>query len=251
LIRLGVNIDHIATLRQARGEAYPDPVQAAIFCELGGAKNITCHLREDRRHIQDRDLELLKQTIKIPLNFEMAATAEMVQIACKIRPEAVTLVPEKRAELTTEGGLDIKKSRAALKGMVSKIHSEAGSTVSIFIDNSREMVDLSKEIGAEAIEIHTGDFCRAMDRAKNSKEQQRLMVPLFDVAGYAANLDLQVHYGHGLHYGNAHWLQLIDQAEEANIGHSIIARAILVGLQQAVFDMNALLNDPKYKPKAF
>jgi pyridoxine 5-phosphate synthase len=251
LIRLGVNIDHIATLRQARGERYPDPVQAAVFCELGGAKNITCHLREDRRHIQDRDVELLKQTIKIPLNFEMAATSEMIDIACRLRAEAVTIVPEKRAELTTEGGLDIKKNRAGLTEAVKRLRQEAGSTVSVFIANSKEMVDLSKEIGAEAIEIHTGDFCHAMDLAKTSKEQQQLVIPLIQVAEYAASLGLQVHYGHGLHYGNAHWLQVIDHAEEANIGHAIIARSIFVGLQQAVFDMNALLNDSKYRPKGF
>lgn len=249
MIRLGVNIDHIATLRQARGEKYPDPVQAAIFCELGGAQNITCHLREDRRHIQDRDVDLLRQTINIPLNFEMAATTEMIEIACRIRPAAVTLVPEKRAELTTEGGLDIRKAKEDLTAAVHRLHQVAGSTVSIFIENSKEMVALSKEIGAQAVEIHTGHFCHAMDQAKTTKEQYSLVKPMIDVAEYAATLGLQVHYGHGLHYGNAHWLQLIGPAEEANIGHSIISRAVFVGLQQAVAEMHGLLNDPKYRPR--
>jgi pyridoxine 5-phosphate synthase len=247
MIRLGVNIDHVATVRQARGEHYPDPVQAAVMAELGGADNITAHLREDRRHVQDRDIRILKDTINVPLNFEMAATDVMLDFALSIRPHAVTLVPEKRAELTTEGGLDIAKNEANLKKAVSRLN-EAGILVSMFIEADKHAIDLCRKIGAGAIEIHTGRFCKAIDQAKSSLEKLRLVRLMEDAANHAHGLDLQVHFGHGLHYGNANWLQLVAHAEEANIGHAVVARGIFVGLKDAVREMKALLNDSGNKP---
>lgn len=248
MIRLGINIDHVATLRQARMESYPDPVQSAIFAELGGADNITCHLREDRRHIQDRDVKLLKDTINIPMNFEMAATNEMLDFACEIRPHAVTLVPEKREELTTEGGLNIEKNKDLLKDSISRLQEETGCLVSLFVDPTEKASDLSKEIGAEALEFHTGDFCKEIVKCKRTKEQYDLIRPLEKVSNYASSLGLQVHFGHGLTYTNAQWLQLISKAEEANIGHSVISRALFVGLEKAVFEMKELLNNKKHRP---
>jgi pyridoxine 5-phosphate synthase len=247
MIRLGVNIDHVATVRQARRERYPDPVQAALLAELGGADNITCHLREDRRHIQDRDLFLLKDTIKIPLNFEMAATKEMVGIAKQVKPHAVTLVPEKREELTTEGGLDVSARTAYLKDVVCELR-EAKVLVSLFVEANQKMIELSKEIGAQAVEIHTGTFCRDIDEASSTREKMVLVKKLAKISESAFGLDLQVHFGHGLNFGNAFWLQLVNRAEEANIGHAIVGRAIFVGLEKAVFEMKQLLNDPCHKP---
>ncbi|NRA62886.1 MAG: pyridoxine 5'-phosphate synthase [Pseudobacteriovorax sp.] len=246
MIRLGVNLDHVATIRNARGEPYPNPVQAALCAELGGASNITCHLREDRRHIRDRDVELLKEVITIPLNFEIAATPEMIDFACRLRPHAVTLVPEKREELTTEGGLDPKSYRD-LKGIVNKLKGE-GMLVSLFVEPDKGVVEQCKEVGAHAIEVHTGDFCHKMDKAHTTREQWQLVKPFIDIARYAHGLDLQVHFGHGLHYNNAFWMQVIPFCEEANIGHAIISRSIFVGLETAVKEMHDLLNDPKFSP---
>lgn len=249
MIRLGINIDHVATLRQVRREIYPDPVQAAVLAELGGADNITCHLREDRRHIQDRDLFLLKDTIKIPLNFEMAVTREMIDMAKKVKPASVTLVPEKREELTTEGGLNLS-SAVQIKSVGSAIMElrEAGILVSLFIDPIIKTVEQSKSLGAEAIELHTGQFCREIDQANSTSKKWNLVRELSKVAVLSHDLGLQTHFGHGLNYSNAQWLQLIDVAEEANIGHAIIGRAIFVGLKDAVFEMKRLLNDKAFKP---
>jgi len=247
MIRLGINIDHVATVRQARGEPYPDPVQAAVFAELGGADNITCHLREDRRHVQDRDVELLKATIKIPLNFEMANTPFMVDFACKIKPHAVTLVPEKREELTTEGGLDIGKSKGALQEAVARLNKH-GILVSMFIEPDAKAVDLSREIGAGAVEFHTGRFCHEIDAAPTTRAKIALVEKLTAVSRHAQKAGLQAHFGHGLNYGNAHWLQRVEGAEEANIGHAVVARAIFIGMQAAVREMKDLLNDPKNRP---
>ena len=247
MIRLGVNIDHVATLRNARGETYPNPVQAALLAEMGGADNITCHLREDRRHIKDKDLFLLKDTINIPLNFEMAATDEMVDIALKLKPHAVTLVPEKREELTTEGGLDMEAHKADLKAKVDKL-SDTGSMVSMFIEANKIDIELSKEVGAKAVEFHTGHYCQSMLNAKTTKEQWDLIKPFHDAANLAHELGLQVHFGHGLNYNNAFWMQTIPYIEEANIGHSIISKALYVGLEPAVREMKELLNNPKFKP---
>jgi pyridoxine 5-phosphate synthase len=247
MLRLGINIDHVATVRQARGETYPDPVQAAVLAELGGADNITCHLREDRRHVQDRDVELLRRTIQVPLNFEIAATDFMIDLACRLKPHAVTLVPEKREELTTEGGLDIARAKEPLKAAVARLNG-ARILVSMFIEPDRKAVDLSREIGAGAVEFHTGRFCKEVDHAPTTKAKLAAVRTLAAASEHARSAGLQSHFGHGLHYGNAQWLQLVPHAEEANIGHAVIARAIFVGLDRAVREMKALLNDPQHKP---
>lgn len=249
MIRLGVNIDHVATVRNARGEMYPDPVQAAVMCELGGADNITCHLREDRRHIRDRDLRLLKETIGIPLNFEMAATSEMVKIALQTKPHSVTLVPERREERTTEGGLNLEAFKKELAEITARLKGE-GILVSLFIEPDTKAVQLSQEIGAQAVEFHTGAFCHRLALARRTQDQWSLVEPLKEVAKVAAQEGLQAHFGHGLNYTNAGWLQHVEFAEEANIGHAIVGRAIFVGLVSAVAEMKRLLNDPSMRPYA-
>jgi len=248
MTRLGVNIDHVATVRQARGERYPDPVHAAPFAELGGADNITCHLREDRRHIQDRDVRLLRETISVPLNFEMAATAEMVQIALALKPHSVTLVPEKREERTTEGGLDLAAQQRPLTEATARL-ADAGFVVSLFVEPDTRAIELSRIIGAQAVEFHTGRFCHEIATARTTREQLALVEPLARAAAEAHAAGLQAHFGHGLNYQNAQWLQLVPHAEEANIGHAIIARALFVGLEAAVREMKALLNDPAFRPR--
>ena len=247
MIRLGVNVDHIATVRNARGEVYPSPLQAAHLAELGGASNITCHLREDRRHIRDRDVFALKDAIHVPLNFEMAATEEMETIALRVQPHAVTLVPEKRQELTTEGGLAMTARDPFLETMIERL-KEAGILVSLFVEAHQQAIELAHTMGADAVEIHTGDFCHKVAEAKKSADQWALVEPFQTAAKEASARGLQVHFGHGLNYNNAHWLQAIPQCEEANIGHAIVARALFVGLTQAVHEMFNLLNDGKYAP---
>jgi len=248
MIRLGVNIDHVATVRQARGERYPDPVQIACLAEIGGADNITAHLREDRRHIQDRDVQLLRDTIQVPLNFEMAATNEMIAIATKTKPHAVTLVPEKREERTTEGGLDLERQQKILVDATARL-KEQGILVSLFIEPDVKAVEASKKIGAQAVEFHTGSFCHQMEKAKTTKDQLALVKGLQLAAKAAFDCGVQAHFGHGLNYSNAHWLQLVPHAEEANIGHAIVARALFIGMRDAVAQMKALLNDPAHKPR--
>ncbi len=247
MIRLGVNIDHVATLRNARGESYPSPIQAAAFAELGGADNVTCHLREDRRHIRDTDVELLRRTIQVPLNFEIAATDEMVRIACQIKPQSVTLVPEKRQELTTESGLDMSQAGKKLADQIQLLRDQA-IVVSLFVEPEPKAMEIAKQLGAHAIEIHTGHYCRKMQEARTTAEQFALMKPLKIAARVAYEQGLQVHVGHGLNYTNAQWMQVIPHCEEANIGHAIVARALFVGLSQAVKEMKALLNDPQFHP---
>lgn len=247
MIRLGVNIDHVATVRQARGESYPDPVQAAVMAELGGADNITAHLREDRRHIQDRDIFLLKETIKVPLNFEMACTSEMVKIARKIKPDSVTLVPEKREERTTEGGLDLRKASKGLRDAIATLQAD-NIPVSLFIEPTEDAVLASHKLGALAVEFHTGSWCHKMAQAKTTAEKMRLTAALAVAASTAAELGIQAHFGHGLNYSNANWLQLVADAEEANIGHAIVGRALFVGLPAAVKEMKALLNQTSLCP---
>lgn len=229
--RLGVNIDHVATLRQVRREIDPDPVWAAVLVELAGADGVVVHLREDRRHIQDRDLELLRQIVKIKLNLEMAAADEMVEIACRIRPDQVTLVPERREELTTEGGLDVVSNRHVLKTVTEIIKKEA-ITVSFFVEPDPEQIKASKECGADAVEIHTGTYANATGPAV-AKELDRIK----KAAAFAKKLGLHVHAGHGLTYRNVEPVAAIPEIEELNIGHNIIARAVFVGLQQAVREM--------------
>ncbi len=247
MIRLGVNIDHIATVRQARGESYPDPVQAAVFCELGGADNITCHLREDRRHIQDRDVPSLKDSIKIPLNFEIAGTEAMIRLAQQIMPHAVTLVPEKREERTTEGGLDVAGQMRDLKPKIARL-KDCGILVSLFIEPEDHAIEVSAELGADAVEFHTGSWCHQMSACRRTREQVALTAKLNHASALAHRLGLQAHFGHGLNYTNAMWLQHVEHAEEANIGHAIVARALFTGLKEAVQNMKELLNDPRHRP---
>jgi len=230
--RLGVNVDHVATIRQARGTAYPDPVFAALLAERIGAHQITVHLREDRRHIQDRDLRILKDVVQVDLNLEMAATDEMVDIAVNTKPQRVTLVPEKREELTTEGGLDVAGQASRLKADVARLKS-AGIVVSMFIEPDVCQVDACVDVGADAVEFHTGRYCDARDPAERSRHLDSLR----HCAEYAARRKLAVAAGHGLDLSNVAAVAAIDAVEELNIGHSIIARAILLGLEDAVAEM--------------
>ena len=236
MARLGVNIDHIATVRQARGVMYPDPVTAAGIVELAGADGIVCHLREDRRHIQDRDLRLLKEVIQTRLNLEMAATEEMIRIALATKPDIVTLVPEKREELTTEGGLDVIKSHQPLKKGVQRLQ-KGGIPVSLFVDPRKDQIKASEEVGANSIEIHTGHY----SDAKNAAEADEELKKILDAVAEASHRNLQIAAGHGLNYVNVQRIAEIREIEELNIGHSIIARAVLVGLDRAVREMIALI----------
>ncbi len=235
LPRLGVNVDHVATVRQARHAAYPDPVHAAVLAELGGASQITIHLREDRRHIQDRDLEIIRRTVTTRLNLEMAATPEMMRVAFDARPHTVTLVPERRQEITTEGGLDVNGQKDVLKRFIVELKS-AEIHVSLFIDPDVEQVAASSKVGADAVELHTGRFCDAKTGDVRDEEHRRLV----NAAKTAAKLKLKCYAGHGIHYDNVGEVASIVEIEELNIGHSIIARAILVGMERAVRDMRDL-----------
>jgi pyridoxine 5-phosphate synthase len=235
-MRLGVNIDHVATVRQARGVMYPDPVTAAGIVELAGADGIVCHLREDRRHIQDRDLRLLREVIQTRLNLEMAATEEMIRIALATKPDIVTLVPEKREELTTEGGLDVVKSFQSLKKAIQRLQ-KGGIPVSLFVDPRGDQIRASEGVGAYAIEIHTGRYCEAKTMAQADEELKKIL----DAIGEASKRNLQIAAGHGLNYVNVRRIAEIREIEELNIGHSIIARAVLVGLDQAVREMIELI----------
>lgn len=232
MARLGVNIDHVATLRQARGGTEPDPVAAAAIAELAGADGITIHLREDRRHIQDRDLKLLRQTVQTRLNLEMAATDEMIAIALQIQPDMVTLVPEKRQELTTEGGLDVRLFQEPLKESVKRLR-DGGIPVSLFIDPDPDQVKAANKIGADYIEIHTGSFASAI----NWKAEEQELIKIENNAKLAAKLGMGVNAGHGLNYLNIKKIASLGGIEEFNIGHSIISRAVLAGLDRAVRDM--------------
>jgi len=234
--RLGVNIDHVATVRQARGVMYPDPVAAAGIVELAGADGIVCHLREDRRHIQDRDLRILRETIQTRLNLEMAATEEMIRIALATKPNIVTLVPEKREELTTEGGLDVIKFFPSLKKTIQRLQ-KGGIPVSLFVDPKKDQIKASEEVGADTIEIHTGHYCDA----KTPSQEDEALKKIFDAVAEAIHRNLQIAAGHGLNYVNVRRIAEIKEIEELNIGHSIIARAVLVGLDRAVREMVALI----------
>jgi pyridoxine 5-phosphate synthase len=232
-VRLHVNVDHVATLRQARGTRYPDPVWAAALVELAGADGVTVHLREDRRHIVDRDVRLLRETVRGVLNLEMAATDEMVALALEVRPDVVSLVPEKRAERTTEGGLDV--TSAALAPAIARL-SAGGVPVSLFIDPNEASVRAARTLGAPRIELHTGDYCervRPVDEAPGNAELARLIA----AARLGAELGLHVAAGHGLDYGNVGPVAAIAEITELNIGHAIVARAVLVGLPRAVREM--------------
>jgi pyridoxine 5-phosphate synthase len=235
--RLGVNIDHVATVRQARRGADPDPVAAAVIAELAGADGITIHLREDRRHIRDRDVRLLKEVVRTRINLEMAATEEMVAIACRERPFSSTLVPENRLEVTTEGGLDVLGQREALHGVVARLR-ETGILVSLFIDPDLAQVRAAKQTGADAVEIHTGIFCEAFRGGNHAAELEAIRA----AAAQAANIGLKVFAGHGLDLRNIVPILSLSAIEEFNIGHSIVARAVFVGLAQAVREMAELIH---------
>ena len=232
---LGVNIDHIANVRQARKTIEPDPVQFAFLAELGGADSITVHLREDRRHIQDRDVLLLKETIKTKLNLEMAATEEMLAIAKKVLPNFVTLVPEKREEVTTEGGLDVKNNFEYLNHFVKSL-KDSKIEVSAFIDPSSEQINYSKEIGFEFVELHTGKYADL-----KGEEQYRELQKIIESTHQANDIGLIVNAGHGLNYNNVKKIASINNMNELNIGHSIVARALAVGLEKSVREMKSLI----------
>lgn len=236
-VLLGVNIDHIATLRRARGTRYPEPVQAALVAEQAGADGITVHLREDRRHINDRDVELLAQTLQTRMNLEMAATEEMVGIACRIQPPHCCLVPEKREELTTEGGLDVAGNKAWIAQCCQRL-GQAGIEVSLFIDADKAQIAAARECGAPAIEIHTGGYADA----ETVDAQQQELARIREGVAFALEQGLVVNAGHGLHYHNTLPIAEIPGINELNIGHSIIARAAITGLDEAVRSMRALLD---------
>ena len=236
MIRLGVNLDHVATLRQARRARDPDPVHAAVLAELGGAAGITVHLRSDRRHIQDRDVELLKQVVKTRFNLEMAGTQEMVRIALTVKPDQVTLVPERREEVTTEGGLDVVLNSVQLKPVVKTLE-EGGIQVSLFVDPDLEQVKASHKIGAQAIEINTASWADA----RGEKAKEAALKTITDAARLGRKLDLQVHGGHGLTYENVGPIASLPEMSELNIGHNIVAQATLVGMERAVREMLAAM----------
>jgi pyridoxine 5-phosphate synthase len=236
LLTLGVNIDHVATIRQARRTVEPDPIAAAVLAELAGAEGITAHLREDRRHMQDRDIRLLRETVRTRLNLEMAATAEMVKIALEIKPDYVTLVPEKREEVTTEGGLDIAGQLDRLKSVVDQLQS-AGIPVSLFIDPEPVQIDASAQVKAKFIELHTGRYAEAKEPILVAKE----LASLATGCELAIAAGLRVNAGHGLTYWNVRPIACLPGMEELNIGHSIISRSVLVGIDRAIREMKAAM----------
>ena len=236
MARLGVNIDHVATVRQARRVPEPDPVHAAVLAELGGADGITVHLRSDRRHIQDRDVEVLRQVVKTRLNIEMASTQEMVKIALTAKPDQVTLVPERREELTTEGGLDVVLNSLQLKPTV-KMLLEGGMRVSVFVDPDLEQVKESHRLDAQAVEINTAAYADARD----PRTREAALRKVVDAARFGRKLGLDVHAGHGLTYGNVRTVAAVSEISELNIGHNIVARAVLVGMERAVREMVAAM----------
>ena len=232
--RLYINIDHVATLRQARRGLEPDPVEAAVACEAAGADGITAHLREDRRHIQDADIERLKRSVRTYFNLEMACVAEMLEIARKLKPEQVTLVPERREEITTEGGLDIATDPRRIRNAIDAL-TEAGIRVSLFIDPTRAAVEQSKKLRVPAVELHTGSY-------SHHPESEHTIAALRDSAQRGADLGLAVHAGHGLTVHNVGPVSSIPEIEELNIGHSIISRAVFVGIDRAVKEMREAMN---------
>jgi pyridoxine 5-phosphate synthase len=232
MLRLGVNIDHVATVRQARRVPDPDPVQAALLAELGGADGITVHLRADRRHIQDRDVEILRQVVKTRLNIEMAATQEMLRVALTVKPDQVTLVPERREEVTTEGGLDVVLNSVQLRPVIKTLQ-EGGIEISLFVDPDLEQVKESHKLDAKAVEINTASYSEARDE----RTREAALRKVTDAARLARKLGLAVHAGHGLTYKNVAAIAALTEITELNIGHNIVARALLVGMERAVSEM--------------
>ncbi|MBU0709350.1 MAG: pyridoxine 5'-phosphate synthase [Candidatus Omnitrophica bacterium] len=233
---LGVNIDHVATLREVRGGIEPEPVFAAFICEAAGADGIVVHLREDRRHIKEKDLHILKKTVQKKLNLEMSTSEEIVKIASRLKPDQATLVPERRAELTTEGGLDVVRNFQKIKKTVEKL-KKAGIAVSLFIDPEKKQIEASEKTGVEIVELHTGRY----SDAKNMQQENKYFLELQRASRYAKNKGLHVFAGHGLNYYNVSRVARIKEVEELNIGYSIICRAVLVGLDRAVKEMKVLL----------
>ena len=238
-MRLGVNIDHVATVRNARGSAYPDPVRAAKLAEKAGADGITAHLREDRRHIMDEDIDRLMAELEVPLNFEMAATEEMQKIALRHKPHAVCIVPEKREEKTTEGGLDVAGDDNRLAGFVSPL-VDVGCRVSMFIDADARQVEASKRIGAAVVELHTGAYCDLHYEGR-FQERDAELKRLSDMATYAHSLGLEVHAGHGLTYDTVTPIAALPEVMELNIGHFLMGEAMFVGLEASIADMRRLM----------
>ena len=238
-LRLGVNIDHVATVRNARGGVTPDPIRAALIAQAAGADGITAHLREDRRHISDEDIARLSRDLEIPLNLEMAATDEMLAIALKARPHAACIVPEKREERTTEGGIDVVGQFARLKPIVSAL-SQAGIRVSMFIEPDRKQLDASRELGAPVVELHTGAYANASGEARDKHLKH-----IHNAAEFGADLGLEIHAGHGLTYENVIPIAAIPHVRELNIGHFLIGEAIFVGLTDAIQKMRRLMDDAR------
>jgi len=232
---LGVNIDHVATIRQARKTYEPDPVAAAVLCELAGADAITIHLREDRRHINDRDVRVLRETVTIELNLELSVADEIVGIACQVKPDQATIVPERREEVTTEGGLDVVTHRAAVARSIERLQA-SGISVSLFLDPDARQIELARQLGADAVELHTGQYALS----KGSAQQEQL-VALTTAGKQIIELGMHLHAGHGLNYHNVVPVARIPQMRELNIGHSIVSRAVLVGLKRAVSEMKRLI----------
>lgn len=238
-LRLGVNIDHVATVREARGSAYPDPVRAAKLAEVAGADGITAHLREDRRHISDADIAQLSRELRIPLNLEMAATDEMLAIALKFRPHAACIVPEKREERTTEGGIDAAGQHNRLAPLVRQLGG-ARIRVSMFVEPEKVQLDAAKALGAPVVELHTGAYCEAV-----GAERERLLHKLSDGAAYAVSIGLEVHAGHGLTFDNVKPIAAIPEIRELNIGHFLVGEAIFVGLENSIKRMRALMDEAR------
>ncbi len=236
MAELGVNIDHVATIRQARRTYEPDPVWAAALAELGGADGITIHLREDRRHIQDRDLRILRETVCVKLNLEMACDEQVTQIACEVRPDQATLVPERREEVTTEGGLDVAGQLDRVRQSVERLHG-AGVSVSLFLDPDLRQIEAATKLGVEAVELHTGQYALA----RPGQDQARQLEILKQAAAAVSTSGMALHAGHGLTYRNVVPVAAIDRMHELNIGHSIIARAVMVGIERAVREMKELV----------
>ncbi len=236
MAELGVNIDHVATIRQARRTYEPDPVWAAALAELGGADGITIHLREDRRHIQDRDLRILRETVCVKLNLEMACDEQVTQIACEVRPDQATLVPERREEVTTEGGLDVAGQLDRVRQSVERLHG-TGVSVSLFLDPDLRQIEAATKLGVEAVELHTGQYALA----RPGQDQARQLEILKQAAAAVSTSGMALHAGHGLTYRNVVPVAAIDRMHELNIGHSIIARAVMVGIERAVREMKELV----------
>ena len=242
-LRLGVNIDHVATVRNARGSAYPDPVRAGLMAEAAGADGITAHLREDRRHIRDGDIEALMESLTVPLNFEMAATEEMQKIALRHKPHAVCIVPERREELTTEGGLDVARAQKTLPSFIEPLR-DAGCRVSLFIGADPDQVEASARVGAAVVELHSGAYCDLFHEGKfeeSAKELERIT----QMATYAHSLGLEVHIGHGITYDTVKPLAALPETMELNIGHFLIGEAIFVGLEPSIQEMRRLMDEAR------